>query len=489
MKTIIRNSRNWKALKQKMLNRKNIAYIIFCILTVLLSLLFINASRWSFYSADDFSHANAVGVFGGNILELFKASIGYTTEVFKNWQGTYFSMFLQGFLSPINGLGEGQLAVVMVCNVILFVLALLLLIREICSLIDIENHLKALLGLFALFSILGFKEWTEIFYWFSGAVSYSFPLSIAMLAIMLYIKNKNMVTYVIACILSFLASGGSLEVAGASCFGILTLLFVKGFKNCRKRDYIYFGIAVLGAVINTAAPGNYVRHDVIDNSGLHVTDAFIRSINQSLDSIKYLVFKTPFWIIILSCVLIGIFIGGEKWFRTILACKIIIMCIFLPVVTCFPVFLAYSNTEYFPNRCEFVEILICIISMMTISILVGVFLKAEKIVTGYKEGLIIILFLCLILPMINENYKYSNTVIYRMCKNDSINNFKKYHDSAAAIYHQIGESQSPDVIIESLPAPVPDFPQMDLSIDSTYWINQEIAKYYHKNSVAVKPQG
>lgn len=480
------NSKEIEMMWKKHINCKKIACLIFYILIVLLSLMFICASRWSFYSADDFNHSNSVGVFHVNILELFRASVRYMTEVYKNWQGTYFSMFLQGFLSPINGLGEGQLAVVMVCNVILFILTLLLLIREICSIIGMEKHLKALLCLFVVFSILGFKAWTEIFYWFSGAVSYSFPLSFAMLAITLFIKNKNTATYVVACILSFLACGGSLEVAGAHCFGILTILVVKGFKNCGKLDYLFFGISVAGAVINTAAPGNYARHDVIDDSGLHVTDAVMRSVNQSVDSIKYLVFKTPFWLIIFSCVMIGIFIGGGKWFHKILACKIIIMYALLPVVTYFPVFLAYSNSEYFPNRCEFVGILVCIFSIMTISILTGVFLKESKIITGYKEGVIIMLFLCLLLPVINNNYKYSNTLIYRMCSNGSIEQFKKYHDSAMAIYHQIGEAQSSDVIIESLPEPVPDFRQINLSTDPGYWINQGVAKYYNKNSVAVK---
>lgn len=126
--------------------------------------------------------------------------------------------------------------------------------------------------------------------------------------------------------------------------------------------------------------------------------------------------------------------------------------------------------------------------MMTISILAGVFLNESKIITGYKEGVIIMLFLCLLLPIINANYRYSNTLIYRMCSNGSIEQFKKYHESAMAIYHQIGEAQSSDVIIESLPEPVPDFRQMNLSTDSSYWINQGIAKYYNKNSVAVKSQ-
>ena len=43
----------------------------------------IVSAIYSFLQADDFSHANGVGVFGGNIFELFIASIQYAKEMFE----------------------------------------------------------------------------------------------------------------------------------------------------------------------------------------------------------------------------------------------------------------------------------------------------------------------------------------------------------------------------------------------------------------------
>lgn len=471
-------------------NQKLSCYISY-LMIAMLSCLFINASRYSFYCADDFSHANAVGVFGENIFELFKASIRYMIEMYRTWQGTYFSMFLQAFLSPINGFGEMQLAIVMVGNVVFFILSLLLLIKEICSFIKIDNRIKAFLSLLALFSILDFKAWPEIFYWFSGATSYSFPLSVTMLGIVLYLKNKNIITYVIACLLSFLASGGSLTVAGTSCFGILTILFVKGYKKCKKKDFIFFGIAVLGAIINTVAPGNYMRHDQMDTSGLHIGVAFLKSINQTILTLEYLLFQTPFLVILLLCIVAGFCISGKRSFNKNQIYKTMGMCAVMPIVTCFPVFLAYApSTIYFANRCDFVCTFVVIIVIMMISVLSGILLKESGFIKekGRELLLLSLLVLCLVMPALNESFRYSNTVIYRMCENTATGNFKRYHDEVMNIYKTIEESESADVIIESLPAAVADFQDISttLSTDSAYWTNQALATYYGKNSIALK---
>lgn len=138
------------------------------------------------------------------------------------------------------------MAIVMAGNVILFIVSAVLLIWEICKYIGLERHLKAVISFLALFSILAFKAWVEIFYWFSGAVSYSIPLSVAMLALLLFLKDKDRWMFVLACILAFLASGGSLEVAGTSCFAILMILILKGYRNLQKKDYIFFWNCCVG---------------------------------------------------------------------------------------------------------------------------------------------------------------------------------------------------------------------------------------------------
>ena len=75
-----------KVFKRKLMaDKKNLANLASWAMVLLTGYVFVSASRWSFYCADDFSHANEVGVFGGSILELFRASMAYMIELYKTW--------------------------------------------------------------------------------------------------------------------------------------------------------------------------------------------------------------------------------------------------------------------------------------------------------------------------------------------------------------------------------------------------------------------
>lgn len=403
----------------------------------------------------------------------------------------FFNVFAEFPFSAERGGGEMQLAMIMVCSFILFVTAVLLLIHEFCRLVSMEKHIGAFFCFLLLYSLLGFKAWTEIFYWFSGAVSYSLPLSSAMLAVTFYLQNKNKICFTAACVLVFLASGGSLEVAGTSCFGILIILCIKGCRNLQRKDYIFFGMAVLGALINTAAPGNFMRRNVVDASGLHISAAFIHSVSQAVTSFEWLFFKTPFCMVIVLCVSAGVYTGGGRWYCRMLFYKVIIMCAVMPVVTCFPVYLAYSTENgsvYFPNRCEFVCIFVIVFESMVSAIVSGIALREAGYLEKKREAAVLAALLCLLMPVWNEGCRYSNSVIYRMYNNEAIGNFKKYHNSVMDIYRMIEKSECGDVVIENIPAAVSDFYNINdaMSTDSQDWRNQAIAQYYGKNSIALK---
>lgn len=162
-----------KASKRK-INQVTVIWGIMAILTVI---PIIVASEYSVYSADDFSHSSGVGVFGGNMWELFVASLRYTKRMYLVWQGTYTSMFLQAFLSPLNGFGYMQLRAVMVFNAVLFIISLKVLISAICKSLYIDVGRLWIFFSICVMGIFAFTSWQEIFYWFSGAVSYSFPMS------------------------------------------------------------------------------------------------------------------------------------------------------------------------------------------------------------------------------------------------------------------------------------------------------------------------
>ena len=98
----------------------------------------ILASSYSVLASDDFSHVFGVGVFHSNFIDYFIASIKYSATMYMGWQGTYFSMFLQALLSPLNNFGFPQLRCVMVTNSTLFFLALIFFLFTILKKIKCE---------------------------------------------------------------------------------------------------------------------------------------------------------------------------------------------------------------------------------------------------------------------------------------------------------------------------------------------------------------
>ena len=81
-----------KPILRKVITGLSIVMIIYMIITV------VSASSFTVLVADDFSHGNGVGVFHVSLSKYFNASVDYAI---KEWQGTYFSMFIQALLSLV----------------------------------------------------------------------------------------------------------------------------------------------------------------------------------------------------------------------------------------------------------------------------------------------------------------------------------------------------------------------------------------------------
>ena len=129
---------------------------------------------------DDFTHGVRVGAFHVPFFQYAAASLRYMKEIYLDWQGTYFAMFLQALLSPINNFGLPQLKAVMILNVLLFAASLFGVIWAAFDFILKEKKMPQIrLTVFSivLFSVLDAEIFTEIFFWYSGAVAYSIPLS------------------------------------------------------------------------------------------------------------------------------------------------------------------------------------------------------------------------------------------------------------------------------------------------------------------------
>lgn len=388
---------------------------------------------------------------------------------------------------PLNGLGLVQLRAVMILNVLLFNAALWIFVRAVCRSMHVkETSYTVLFFLLCVIGIFAFTGWTEVFYWFVGSTVYAFPMTLCLLGLTMTLQAKSFKGNCAAVLLMFLASGGALQIAGAGCCVLLGICVIKWLnKSIKRRDYIIFGIAVLGALINTVAPGNYVRHEILDDTGLHFGATAIYTVLEVLQTVETLLFNTPCILLILVAVMIGAVIGKTKKIQNIkIVSAVILLCVITPFVTCFPVFLGYSSTlDEFPNRCKFIETIVIVCGLVLIAAIAGC-LMSEKLHSLRRGELCVGLALFLIVMAdTNPAWTASQSVPGQMWKEIARGSYREYYEEVNEIYDMVEHDPNENVFIYEMPEEVPHFPILRLREDMSYWINTGCAGYFGKASV------
>ncbi|MCI8922503.1 MAG: hypothetical protein HFI45_00640 [Lachnospiraceae bacterium] len=474
----------WSRLKADRDYRIRFIVAILCMILILVIVLpIIVASSMSFYRGDDFADMGTIWDSRRNIAELFLDSLRYTKKIFFSWQGNYFSMFMQMFLSPLLGKGLPQLRVIMVINSVLFVIGLSSFIWGIFK-HEIDSGWCRLVLIFCCFlGILGFEVWYQIFYWYTGAIVYTFPLSLAMIALAMILLSDKKFYSVLAGVLLFCAAGGSLAIAAIACYWLLLVIVSRILKkNIRKKDYILLFIAIAGSLVNSLAPGNFARHSVIDDSGLHLFRAVIFSFSETVITGEWLFLETPFIIIAIIAFFVGICVGKRKIIDASYLWVMIVLNAFTPIVTYFPVCLGYSSGGG-PNRCRFILTLAFVISAVVILVFLGETLSQRIQVSCMREVIVMAVLLLIIMPIKREGWKITSLVPYRTMMELTEGNIPNYYREANKIYDAMRDDENEDVFIFTMPNSIDEFLAMDIKEDPNYLINTECAYYFGKRSV------
>ncbi|MBQ8031587.1 MAG: hypothetical protein IJ260_08705 [Butyrivibrio sp.] len=102
---------------------KRILMVVSIAALVYMIAIYLWASAYSVLSADDFSHGVTFGRFLENLHLRVISSVRFSIMTYFTWQGTFFAMFIQALLSPVNGLEFTQLRVVMILNLLLIIIS------------------------------------------------------------------------------------------------------------------------------------------------------------------------------------------------------------------------------------------------------------------------------------------------------------------------------------------------------------------------------
>lgn len=482
------------------MNKANVwkgAVVVLNVLVIFLMVYTVTAGAgYTVLLGDDYTHGVRVGVFHVPLLQYIAASFRYMKEIYLDWQGTFFSMFLQALLSPVNNFGMGQLKIVMVVNALLFFAALFGVVWAATGIVLREEkaaHIRLTVYSVILFAILDADVFTEIFFWYSGAVSYSMPLSCALLAVLCFLLSnreccsykKRVLLIVIGAVLSFLASGGSLAVSGTGCYALVLLTL--GFYLVRRKlsvgNIVITAVGIAGALVNVAAPGNFSRHTYNSGGDSHAW-RLVQSVKWAVKTVwgetGRLTKETLFGVMLIAMLLIGIRLSKSLGTAVRAYGSISILALAAGYVTAFPVALGYGGPE-FPNRCYFVLDVVLALSFLNFALFAGVCLDRWA---GLRENrsACAVLYVVLFAAFLLAPEAISDSALLAVAGSVHNGAYEDYYRSCTEVYDYLAGCQEDDVVVQ-VPAYIENFECFYLDENADGWVNVGVAEYYHKNSV------
>lgn len=268
---------------KKILNRDYTRFIGFSLqvflVVIVLPLLWI--SFYNFPFSDDLtlgSKAHEVFASGGNIFQIIGAGVGRAYEMYFTWQGSYGTCFFCAINPSI--IGENYYFIGTFVILLSFVLCELLFLGKIFELFLFEkNEIRIIRTLIVIMQLLFVPGIVESFYWFSGAVYYTFFFGIFMLLISLMIdrsrdvKELNVRTVsrnIMLVFLVVLMGGGNYPVGLMLSLMALVYIFYSIIKLSRGSVFqILLSLLYLVCfATNVLSPGNQVRQTLAEKMGV-----------------------------------------------------------------------------------------------------------------------------------------------------------------------------------------------------------------------------
>lgn len=290
----------------KNINTKNLCVVLtFLYVLSIIPMLVIGIYNWP--SVDDFSMAlqpHQTFVQTGNFFVTVWSAFTKTIYIYNNWVGYFFSSFLTCLSPSIFGERWSALNAVIVLGMLSFGVMYFFnaLLHRVWKM---EGHMAYGLSMLTLLMIVQSMEngttRAEAFYWWSGAINYTFMFGlslvwIGMLFRFIYESDgfsavKRTLRLVWICILGFLLGGSNymtaLVMAVCSVLGLFILLMIRLGKFELKGDgnvkwmWTAFVCQLIGLVVSAIAPGNRIRGTSMGN--INPIKVVLRSYYSVLD--------------------------------------------------------------------------------------------------------------------------------------------------------------------------------------------------------------
>lgn len=430
---------------------------------------------------------------------LIESAIIFAKDSFFNWQGTYFGTFVWGFQPNFHNNSFFALRAILMCSFSLFVcgtfLYIFVLSKKVLKFSTASSY--AMAGIFTIIS-LNTTRGGEWFTWNTGCAVYQIPMICylySLIALIWYYLKRIYFLMIISIILSFFAAGGALVVTSLGCsMLLLTFVFIADKnKIFSKNNFILcfpFLMSVCGGILNSLAPGNYIRHLSHEKSGqLHIFRALRDSVLSFQD---HVIFLNSFSIIFFLGVLFIVIYKMETIKITLKQFTLLIIfgCTSI-VFVAFPFLLGYSTPRVgtttriaytfdfailfylvvftvafacYTRNSEFVESLFCSFSKLKkLPSLILVLICITYFCSGIKNG-----------------YAYKT---FKDLKHGYI---QEATSSLSYVYSELSKGNNSDVVLRVKTFKTSTIYLPNIREDAKFWINTCTAMYFGAKSCSLK---
>lgn len=454
------------------------------IITISICLPYLFAQQYAIFKADDFSlYLDCLAMSGNSYLQ---KQLNFYADMYMGWQGTWSSALIFIFLNPIRFYSYKLLRIILTVILLASIISLFFLVHIVMDYYHLDRkNAIFFLGLF-LVPLLSYKDYTEIYLWFTGITVYLLPslfFTIGFSFLLLSEMKQKKISFFLSAIFMVLMTGGVLEFVGFGMFWLLLFIIVEYIrtKKINKRFVIVFTLSLIGALTTALAPGNFARKQGIGGD-LEIIRAIFLSIKISANEIIMYSENTTFMAFVILSFLLGCY--TKRKIKDSITAFSILGLILTPIITLFPVALGYGTINSLPTRCLFILDASVIACSIGISFLLGNKLFTNNLLPDFitVRHVACIAVLLIITLGGNKLTNYTPIAITANLKNGRI---QKYESDWRSIFDQLEHTDEKNITIVGVPKQVAGCIAPGMIDDPEWWTNQYIATYFGKESVCI----
>ena len=296
-------------------DKKTVCISIIMLTIVLVSIIpLIYIAQYNHSAADDYTYGLLTHMAWNSthsIIEVIKAAIEHVGNYYIEWQGTFSAMFFMAIQPAI--FGENFYGLSTIILILTFIASNIFLWKTVCMDYLKANKFETILitSLIIFLSMQLVPSPVQSFYWYNGAIFYTFfySLSLVLFALILKFlkcqnKGKNLILIPLIAILCILIGGSNYTTALLTNILLAFLLIYLFITRNNKKYALLFCefLCIISLIISMVAPGNSVRAEQYKNTP-GIVGAILESI---LEGIKFIQEQTNIWVILFALLLVPI---------------------------------------------------------------------------------------------------------------------------------------------------------------------------------------